>query len=83
MIIDGVTRLKWLPRDRLKRGYQDGRDTAVQHDDNPEMQIPNLDIESSSSSDDDNANNEQPGYNLRPRPTQQIDRLVVSQICFI
>ena len=69
MIIDGVTRLKWLPRDRLKRCYQDGRNTAVQHDDNPEMQIPDLDIESSSSSDDDistddNSNNEKPGYNL-------------------
>ena len=98
IIKNDVIRFQWLPRDRLKRCYKQGLKSDIHTVVDKELQTTNLDEYSSSSDDDevfdvdDNIANVQnvveneminARYNLRPRPTQEVDRLVVSQIRFI
>ena len=99
IIKNDVIRFQWLPRDRLKRCYQPGLKSDIQTEEGKAQELQTTTVsEYSSSSDDDDVgdvdenvtvpnvvDNEMINarYNLRPRPTQEVDRFVVWQFRII
>ena len=99
IIKNDVIRFQWLPRDRLKRCYQPRLKSDIQTEVGKAQELQTTTVhEYSSSSDDDDVDDVDENvtvpnvvdnemingrYNLRPRSTQEVDRFVVSQICFI
>ena len=92
IIKDGISRLQWLPRDRLKRCHQLRLGSTINHENAvEECDSENSGEMSDSSSSADESENEEIEdpvegnlpYNLRSRPTPGVDRLMVSQISFI
>ena len=90
--VRGSTRMQWLPRDRLRR--YNGNVTNIERDDietsdnrsrieSDSSSDSSSDISSEESDNDDIVAADGPRYGLRARPTQQPDRLVVSQINFV
>ena len=79
--LNNNTTLQWLPCDRLRK-YHDNENqiSEASHQLSDDNAGHNCEISSESSSSDEEETNGVPqGYDLRPRPTRQVERLMVSQ----
>ena len=69
----------WHPRDRLRKCHDDIKiDQLSSSDDDTSDEDSHEDVIADDEIDDDNGVPQR--YNLRPRPTRQVDRLMVSKI---